>query len=59
MVIQDGSKKILSSWYLSVMDTWYSHVYPPMDTLNLQLHMDHFPLRKTWKLAEQLFQDKQ
>ena len=25
---------------------------PPMDMLNLQLHMDQVPLKKTWKLAE-------
>ena len=27
---------------------------PPMDMLNLQLHVDQVPPKKTWKLAEQL-----
>lgn len=27
---------------------------PPTDTSNVQLHMDHFPLEKIWKLGELL-----
>lgn len=28
---------------------------PPMDTMNLQLHMEQFPLKEVQKLAEWLY----
>ena len=50
---------IYTNTYMTVRTKWWSRKIlgslPPMDTLNLQLHIEQQSLRMTWKLTEKIF----